>query len=259
MLACFSKTLKEVKTPHWVAAGCHISNKYYSCHYSMVVQLKQYLNQGHVHITCHYPTAAVTADHVLFSYSYVINLPALCACYDAHVFLLWIWGTVRQLAPAAAYLCISKCWYLEGMLRFTSKGRIFFSWPTFSPERSSLSRPPTPRYIFHVLKNSIAPSPIVQARHLDRLEPHTRSQWIKEWRSLRGGGTVKRSRISTPPSPTLDTPVDVAHFSSAAPVISDGMMNEFTLNVIAESSKEEAQTCLWEMDLFSSWGIIYYL
>ncbi|XP_075889017.1 phospholipid-transporting ATPase VB [Nelusetta ayraudi] len=69
-----------------------------------------------------------------------------------------------------------------------------------------------PRYIFHVLKNSIAPSPIVQARHLDRLEPYTRSQWIKEWRSLRGGGTVKRSRLSTPPSPTLDTPADAAYF-----------------------------------------------
>lgn len=131
------------------------------------------------------------------------------------------------------------------MLWFTSKGRIFFSWPTFSPERSarSLPRTPTPRYIFHVLKNSIAPSPIVQARHLDRLDPYTRSQWIKEWRSLRGG-SVKRSRLSTPPSPTLDTPADAAYFSSAGPVISDSMKNEFALNVITENSKEEAQSRL---------------
>uniref|UniRef100_A0A671U801 Phospholipid-transporting ATPase n=1 Tax=Sparus aurata TaxID=8175 RepID=A0A671U801_SPAAU len=50
-----------------------------------------------------------------------------------------------------------------------------------------------PRYIFHVLRNSIAPSPLVQARHLDKLDPSTRNQWIKEWRSFRGGGQGKRS------------------------------------------------------------------
>lgn len=114
----------------------------------------------------------------------------------------------------------------------------------FTAALRSLPRPPTPRYTFHVLKNSIVLSPIVQARHLDRLEPLTRSQWIKEWRSLRGGGTVKRSRLSTPPSPTLDTPADDAYFSSAAPVISDSVMKEFTVNVITENSKEEAQTRL---------------
>uniref|UniRef100_A0A3Q3W1C5 Phospholipid-transporting ATPase n=1 Tax=Mola mola TaxID=94237 RepID=A0A3Q3W1C5_MOLML len=38
-------------------------------------------------------------------------------------------------------------------------------------------------YLFHVLRNSIAPSPLVQARHLDRLDPTMRSQWIREWRS----------------------------------------------------------------------------
>uniref|UniRef100_A0A3Q1EZ03 Phospholipid-transporting ATPase n=1 Tax=Acanthochromis polyacanthus TaxID=80966 RepID=A0A3Q1EZ03_9TELE len=39
-------------------------------------------------------------------------------------------------------------------------------------------------YTFHVMRNSIAPSPIVQARHLDRLDPSEREQWIKEWRSF---------------------------------------------------------------------------
>uniref|UniRef100_A0A3B4XPF6 Phospholipid-transporting ATPase n=1 Tax=Seriola lalandi dorsalis TaxID=1841481 RepID=A0A3B4XPF6_SERLL len=66
-----------------------------------------------------------------------------------------------------------------------------------------------PRYMFHVLRNSIAPSPLMQARHLDRLDPSSRDQWIKEWRSFRGGGHVKRSRLSTPPSPTLETPADI--------------------------------------------------
>uniref|UniRef100_A0A3B4TMJ1 P-type phospholipid transporter n=1 Tax=Seriola dumerili TaxID=41447 RepID=A0A3B4TMJ1_SERDU len=39
-------------------------------------------------------------------------------------------------------------------------------------------------YMFHVLRNSIAPSPLMQARHLDRLDPSSRDQWIKEWRSF---------------------------------------------------------------------------
>ncbi|KAF0039437.1 hypothetical protein F2P81_007672 [Scophthalmus maximus] len=66
-----------------------------------------------------------------------------------------------------------------------------------------------PRYMFHVLRNSISPSPLMQARHLDRLVPSSRDQWIKEWRTFRGGGHVKRSGLSTPTSPTLDTPVDI--------------------------------------------------
>lgn len=86
--------------------------------------------------------------------------------------------------------------------------------------------------MFHVLKNSIAPSPLVQARHLDRMEPYMRRQWIKEWRSLRGGGTVKRSKLSAPPSPTLDSPVDIYPQS---PVTSDAMMDEFALNVVSEN------------------------
>ncbi|KAG7244931.1 hypothetical protein INR49_024328, partial [Caranx melampygus] len=89
-----------------------------------------------------------------------------------------------------------------------------------------------PRYVFHVLRNSIAPSPLMQARHLDRLDPSSREQWIKEWRSFRGGGHVKRSRLSTPPSPTLETPADIYPQS---PTVSDIMGDEFTLNTITEN------------------------
>uniref|UniRef100_A0A3Q3IRB2 Phospholipid-transporting ATPase n=1 Tax=Monopterus albus TaxID=43700 RepID=A0A3Q3IRB2_MONAL len=38
-------------------------------------------------------------------------------------------------------------------------------------------------YTFHVLRNSINPTPLMQARHLDKLDPFSRDQWIKEWRS----------------------------------------------------------------------------
>ncbi|KAE8286052.1 putative phospholipid-transporting ATPase VB [Larimichthys crocea] len=89
-----------------------------------------------------------------------------------------------------------------------------------------------PRYTFHVLRNSIAPSPLVQAKHLDQLDPSTRSEYIKEWRSFRGGGQVKSSRLSTPPSPTLETPVGMYPQS---PTVSDIMGDEFTLNVISEN------------------------
>uniref|UniRef100_A0A665W3Y3 Phospholipid-transporting ATPase n=1 Tax=Echeneis naucrates TaxID=173247 RepID=A0A665W3Y3_ECHNA len=78
-----------------------------------------------------------------------------------------------------------------------------------------------PRYMFHVLRNSIAPSPLMQARHLDRLDPTSREQWIKEWRSFRGGGHVKRSKLSIPPSPTLETPGDIY---SLSPTTSDVMV-----------------------------------
>ncbi|XP_018531254.1 phospholipid-transporting ATPase VB [Lates calcarifer] len=96
-----------------------------------------------------------------------------------------------------------------------------------------------PRYMFHVLRNSIAPSPLMQARHLDRLDPYSRDQWIKEWRSFRGGGCVKRSRLSTPPSPTLETPADIYPQSSTT---SDIMGDEFTLNVITENSQRPRHT-----------------
>ncbi|CAI5651883.1 unnamed protein product [Oreochromis niloticus] len=56
-----------------------------------------------------------------------------------------------------------------------------------------------PRYTFHVLRNSIALSPFIQAKHLDRKDPSIREEWMKELRSYRGGGQVKRSRLSTPP------------------------------------------------------------
>ncbi|KAF7668688.1 hypothetical protein LDENG_00294640 [Lucifuga dentata] len=59
-----------------------------------------------------------------------------------------------------------------------------------------------PRYMFHVLRNTLTPSPLVRARHLDRLEPSIREQWIKEWRSFRGGGQVKHSERSASLSPT---------------------------------------------------------
>ncbi|KAK2849262.1 hypothetical protein Q5P01_009096 [Channa striata] len=89
-----------------------------------------------------------------------------------------------------------------------------------------------PRYVFHVMKNSIAPSPIMQARHLDRLDPSSREQWIKEWRSFRGGGQLKRSRLATPPSPTLESPVDIYPRSLAT---SDIIGSELTLDVFSEN------------------------
>nr|XP_019958653.1 PREDICTED: probable phospholipid-transporting ATPase VB [Paralichthys olivaceus] len=93
-----------------------------------------------------------------------------------------------------------------------------------------------PRYVFHVLRNSIAPSPLMQAKHLDRLDPSSRDQWIKEWRGFRGGGYVKRSRLSTPPSPTLETPVDIYPQSPTASEITE---DEFALNVITNYQRPE--------------------
>lgn len=95
----------------------------------------------------------------------------------------------------------------------------------------------SPRYTFHVLKNSIAPSPLVRARHLDRLEPFSRDRWIKEWRSLRGGGQVKHSRLSTSTSSTLEAPVDIYPQS---PTTSDVVGDEFTLNVFSEKRPVDA-------------------
>lgn len=159
---------------------------------------------------------------------------------------MWIWGTTPQLGLPAGCWCVWKCWYLEGMLWFTSKGRIFFAG--LLSHHHTLS----PRYIFHVLRNSIAPSPLVQARHLDRLDPSLRSQWMKEWRSFRGGGQVKRSRLSTPPSPTQETPVDIFPRS---PITSDTIGDEFALNVITENYQRprhtwETETCLQLEGLF---------
>lgn len=96
-----------------------------------------------------------------------------------------------------------------------------------------------PRYTFHVMRNSIAPSPIVQARHLDRLDPSEREQWIKEWRSFRGGGQVRRSRLSTPPSPSLETPPDIFPES---PIAADIIGDDFTLNVISENHQSPVHT-----------------
>ncbi|KAI9539058.1 hypothetical protein NQZ68_009135 [Dissostichus eleginoides] len=89
-----------------------------------------------------------------------------------------------------------------------------------------------PRYMFHVLRNSIAPSPLMQARRLDRLDASTRDEWMKEWRSFRGLGQVRRSRLSPPLSPTLDTPADILPQSHTA---SDIMADDLTLNVITEN------------------------
>ncbi|XP_047441519.1 phospholipid-transporting ATPase VD isoform X2 [Mugil cephalus] len=95
-----------------------------------------------------------------------------------------------------------------------------------------------PRYVFHVLKNSIAPSPILQARLLDRMEPSTRDEWIKEWRSLRGGGHVRRSRLSTPPSPTLDATVE----NYPGCFTADDVGDDPTLNVISVKSQGPVHT-----------------
>ncbi|KAF7228032.1 phospholipid-transporting ATPase VB [Nothobranchius furzeri] len=87
-----------------------------------------------------------------------------------------------------------------------------------------------PRYMFHVLKNSISPSPLLQGRLLDRRDPDTKALRIQEWRGFRGGGEqVKRYRLSPPPSPTLDTPVDyVPEFDLTG--------DDFSLNVITHQS-----------------------
>uniref|UniRef100_A0A673BYR4 Phospholipid-transporting ATPase n=1 Tax=Sphaeramia orbicularis TaxID=375764 RepID=A0A673BYR4_9TELE len=87
--------------------------------------------------------------------------------------------------------------------------------------------------------NSIAPSPLEQARHLDRMDPITRDQWIKEWRSFRGGGQVKRSGLSVPPSPTLGTSVEAY---PPSPTASEITGDEFTLNVISENYNRPVHT-----------------
>ncbi|KAF6731409.1 putative phospholipid-transporting ATPase VB [Oryzias melastigma] len=90
-----------------------------------------------------------------------------------------------------------------------------------------------PRYTFYVLKNSVAPSPLIQAKHLDRMKPSVREMWMKEWRSLRGGMEVKESRLSTPPSPTLETSVDFyPGFGDAASFVGD----DLSLNVLTDQT-----------------------
>lgn len=130
--------------------------------------------------------------------------------------------TAPRLSLPPGCWCLWKHWYVEGMLWFTSKGRIFFTG--LLSHHHALS----PRYMFHVLRNSIAPSPLVQARHLDRLDPLKKEEWMKEWRSFRGGGQVKRPELSAPPSPTLEIHGD---FYPQSPTVSDIMEDEFTLNV----------------------------
>ncbi|XP_067104194.1 phospholipid-transporting ATPase VB [Osmerus mordax] len=57
-----------------------------------------------------------------------------------------------------------------------------------------------PRYTFHVLRNTVAPSPLARARHLDRLPPPIRNQWIKEWRGYSSsGGTAGPVHAASPP------------------------------------------------------------
>ncbi|XP_029971750.1 probable phospholipid-transporting ATPase VB [Salarias fasciatus] len=94
-----------------------------------------------------------------------------------------------------------------------------------------------PRCTFHVLRNSIAPSPLIHARHLDQKEPSARAQWIQEWRSMRGGGPVRRSRLSPPPSPTSETPVDIF-----PDTLGDVTGDDFTLNVISENHRRPVHT-----------------
>ncbi|XP_061582226.1 phospholipid-transporting ATPase VB [Cololabis saira] len=96
-----------------------------------------------------------------------------------------------------------------------------------------------PRYTFHVLRNSVAPSPLIQARQLDRLEPSTREQCMKEWRSFRGGGKVKRSQLSPPPSPMPETPADFYPESLTTGSI---MGDDFSLNVITDSYQRRVYT-----------------
>uniref|UniRef100_A0A8C6LMS4 Phospholipid-transporting ATPase n=1 Tax=Nothobranchius furzeri TaxID=105023 RepID=A0A8C6LMS4_NOTFU len=87
-----------------------------------------------------------------------------------------------------------------------------------------------PRYLILPASNSISPSPLLQGRLLDRRDPDTKALRIQEWRGFRGGGEqVKRYRLSPPPSPTLDTPVDyVPEFDLTG--------DDFSLNVITHQS-----------------------
>ncbi|MEQ2190437.1 hypothetical protein XENOCAPTIV_017499 [Xenoophorus captivus] len=93
-------------------------------------------------------------------------------------------------------------------------------------------------YTFHVLKNSVAPSPLLQGRQLDRMEPSTRDQWIKEWRGFRGGPLVKRYELSDPPSPTRATPVD---FFTESLTDADFMGDDNSLNVITDNHHRAVQ------------------
>lgn len=86
--------------------------------------------------------------------------------------------------------------------------------------------------MFHVIKNSIAPSPLIQAKLLDRLDPSARERCIREWRSFRGGVHLEDSRSSTPPSPALETPVEMYTKSTGAAEL---MEDEFVLNVITDN------------------------
>ncbi|XP_034739986.1 probable phospholipid-transporting ATPase VD [Etheostoma cragini] len=79
-----------------------------------------------------------------------------------------------------------------------------------------------PRYMFHELRNSIAPSPLVTARHLDRLDASTRVQCM-EWRSFRDITQFKPSRLSTPPSSNLETLLDI---HPQSPTTSNNMWDE---------------------------------
>ncbi|XP_059919245.1 phospholipid-transporting ATPase VD [Gadus macrocephalus] len=46
-----------------------------------------------------------------------------------------------------------------------------------------------PRYTFHVLRNTLRPSPLLLARNLERLAPAARRRWTQGWRrGTRGGG-----------------------------------------------------------------------
>ncbi|KAM4585877.1 phospholipid-transporting ATPase VB [Fundulus diaphanus] len=94
-----------------------------------------------------------------------------------------------------------------------------------------------PRYTFHVLKNSVAPSPLLQGKQLDRMDPSTRDQWIKEWRGFRGGGPVKRYELSDPPTPTLETSADFFPDSDA-----DFMGDDLSVNVITENRQRVVAT-----------------
>uniref|UniRef100_A0A3B5LL55 Phospholipid-transporting ATPase n=1 Tax=Xiphophorus couchianus TaxID=32473 RepID=A0A3B5LL55_9TELE len=80
---------------------------------------------------------------------------------------------------------------------------------------------------------------VIYCRQLDRMDPSTRDQWIKEWRGFRGGAPAKRYELPDPPSPTLETPVDF--FPDFLPD-SDFMGDDLSLNVIAESRQRAVHT-----------------
>ncbi|KAM6977625.1 phospholipid-transporting ATPase VB [Aplochiton taeniatus] len=97
-----------------------------------------------------------------------------------------------------------------------------------------------PRYTFHVLRNTLAPSPLRRARPLDWSNPSTKEHWIKERGSFRSSGEVKLHG----PSPTLAADHGLSETTSSPPppppsprASSDITGSDVAVNVIGRSAR----------------------